>query len=335
MTSRRTFVCALAAGLLATPFAARAQQAQKVYRVGFMFTTSPVSEMAGPEPVHPLARALVQGLRVLGYVEGQNLILERRSAEGRFERFGEIVAELVRLKVDVIVTSVPGVAAAKAVTTTVPIVQAAGGDPVRAGLAQSFAHPGGNITGLTTNPGPEIEGKRLELLKAMLPGVSRIAYLSSRESKVWETPHGKNVRPAAQALSVTLIPAEFSPDRYADALSRINRARVEALLVAETPTAYADRGALMDFVTRTRLPNLFPFRDAVEGGGLMSYGPALADNFRRAATYVDKILKGAKPADLPIEQPTKFELVISLKTAKALGLTIPPSLLARADQLIE
>ena len=335
MTSRRTFVCALAAGLLATPFAARAQQAQKVYRVGFMFTTSPVSEMAGPEPVHPLARALVQGLRVLGYVEGQNLILERRSAEGRFERFGEIVAELVRLKVDVIVTSVPGVAAAKAVTTTVPIVQAAGGDPVRAGLAQSFAHPGGNITGLTTNPGPEIEGKRLELLKAMLPGVSRIAYLSSRESKVWETPNGKTVRPAAQALGVTLIPTEFWPDQNTDALSRINRARVEALLVAETPTAYADRDALMDFVIRTRLPSLFPFREAVEGGGLMFYGPALADNFRRVATYVDKILKGAKPADLPIEQPTKFELVISLKTAKALGLTIPPSLLARADEIIQ
>src|SRR5262249_45148633 len=215
MTSRRTFVCALTAGLLATPFVARAQQAQKVYRVGFMFTTSPVSEMAGPEPVHPLARALVQGLRVLGYVEGQNLILERRSAEGRFERFGEIVAELVRLKVDVIVTSQPGVAATKVLTTTIPIVQAAGGDPVRAGLAQSFAHPGGNITGLTTNPGPEIEGKRLELLKAMLPGVSRIAYLSSRESKVWETPHGKNVRPAAQALSAALIPAAVctSPDR--------------------------------------------------------------------------------------------------------------------------
>jgi len=333
--NRRMFLAGTGAVLFAAPLAAEAQPAGRVYRVGFMFTTSPVSEMAGPEPVHPLARALVQGLRVLGYVEGQNLILERRSAEGRFERFGEIVAELVRLKVDVIVTSVPGVAAARAVTTTVPIVQAAGGEPVRAGLAQSFARPGGNITGLTTNAGPEIEGKRLEVLKAMLPGVSRIAYLSSRESKVWETPNGKTVRPAAQALGVTLIPAEFSRDRYTDALSRINRARVEALLVAETPTAYADRDALMDFVIRTRLPSLFPFREAVEGGCLMSYGPALADNFRRAATYVDKILKGAKPADLPIEQPTKFELVINLKTAMALGLTIPPSLLARADQVIE
>ena len=332
---RREFLGILTGGLLAAPLAAEAQQAEKVYRVGFMFTTSPVSEMAGPEPVHPLARALVQGLRVLGYVEGQNLILERRSAEGRFERFGEIVAELVRLKVDVVVTSAPGVAAARAVTTTVPIVQAAGPDPVRAGLALSFARPGGNITGLTSNVGPEFEGKRLELLKAMLPGVSRIAYLSSRESKVWETPMGKTVRPAAQALSVTLIPAEFSRDRYTDALSRINRARVEALLVAETPTAYADRDALMDFVIRTRLPSLFPFREAVEGGCLMSYGPALADNFRRVATYVDKILKGAKPADLPIEQPTKFELVINLKTAKALGLTIPPSLLARADEVIQ
>jgi len=332
---RRVFVASLTGGFLAAPIVADAQQAEKVYRVGFMFTTSSVSEMAGPEPVHPLARALVQGLRVLGYVEGQNLILVRRSAEGRFERLREIVAELVRLKADVIVTSGPGVPAAKAVTTTVPIVMAAYGDPVRAGLAQSYAHPGSNITGLTTNVGPEIEGKRLELLKAMLPGVSRVAYLSNRESKVWETPNGKTVRTAAQALGVTLIPAEFSPDRYTDAFSRINRARVEALLVAETPTAYGDRGALVDFVTRTRLPSLFPYREGVEGGCLMSYGPALADNFRRAATYVDKILKGAKPADLPIEQPTKFELLINLRTAKALGLTIPPTLLARADEVIQ
>jgi putative ABC transport system substrate-binding protein len=277
----------------------------------------------------------VQGLRVLGYVEGQNLILERRSAEGRFERFGEIVAELVRFKVDVIVTSGPGVAAAKAVTTTVPIVMAAGGDPVRAGFARSFARPGGNITGLTTDAGPEIEGKRLELLQAMLPRVSRVAYVSIREGKAWETPNGKTVRSAAQALGVTLTPVDLSPDRYTDALSRINHARVEALLVAATPTAYGDRGALVDFVTRTRLPSLFPFREAVEGGCSMSYGPALADNFRRSATYVDKILRGAKPADLPVEQPTKFELVINLRSAKTLGLTIPQSLLLRADQVIE
>ena len=335
MIPRRVFVASLTGGFLAAPIVADAQQAEKVYRVGFMFTTSSVSEMAGPEPVHPLARALVQGLRVLGYVEGQNLILERRSAEGRFERLREIVAELVRLKADVIVTSGPGVPAAKAVTTTVPIVMAAYGDPVRAGLAQSYAHPGSNITGLTTNVGPEIEGKRLELLKAMLPGVSRVAYLSYRESKVWGTPMGTTVRPAAQALGVTLIPAEFSPDRHTEALSRINRARVEALLVADTPTTYGDRGALVDLVTRTRLPSLFPYREGAEGGCLMSYGPALADNFRRAATYVDKILKGAKPADLPVEQPTKFELLINLKTAKALGLTIPPSLLQRADEIIQ
>jgi len=336
MTTRRGFLGTLAGGLLAAPLAARAQQARKVYRVGLIFTTSPVSEMAGPEPVHPLARAFVQGLRALGYMEGQNLILERRSAEGRFERFGDIVAELVRLKADVIVTvGDPMARVAKAVTPTVPIVMASSIDPVGEGIVQSFARPGGNITGLTTLVAADIEAKRLQLLREMVSGVSRVAVLASKEDKEWESPWGKSVRTAAQTLGVTLVLAEFTPHRYTDAFTLISRARAEALFVSASAAAFADRDLIVEFATRTRLPSTFRFREPVELGGLMSYGNNAADAFRRAAGYVDKILKGAKPADLPIEQPTKFELVINLKTAKALGLTIPPSLLLRADQVIE
>jgi putative ABC transport system substrate-binding protein len=330
-------MAAIAGGLLAAPLAAEAQeQAEKVYRIGLIAAATPVSEMAGPEPVHPLVRAFVQGLRSLGYVESQNLILERRSAEGRYERFGDIVAELVRLKVDVIVTLAdPAARAAKAVITTVPIVMAVSADPVGTGLVQSLAHPGGNITGLTIYVGPEFEAKRLELLREMLPGVSRVAYLGSKEDKDWESPWGKSVRTAAQGLGVPLVLAEFTPHQFTPAFTLISRARADALFVAPSPATYNDRALIVDFAARTRLPSIFANRESVELGGLMSYGVNRADVFRRAATYVDKILKGAKPGDLPIEQPTRFELVINLKTAKALGLTIPPSLLARADEVVE
>jgi putative ABC transport system substrate-binding protein len=209
---RRRFLVTSVASALAAPLAAEAQAVAKVYRVGLIFTTSPVSEMAGPEPVHPSARAFVQGLRALGYVEGKNLILEGRSAEGRFERFGDIVAELVRLRTDVIVA--PGDVApraAKTVTTTVPIVMATAEDPVGAGLVQSLARPGGNVTGLMLVVGPEIEGKRLEIFREALPGVSRVAYLGSKEEKDWEGPWGQSVRTAAQALGVTLVLPSFRP----------------------------------------------------------------------------------------------------------------------------
>src|SRR5262245_108796 len=336
--NRRAFASvAGAAALLAAPLVAQAQQTGKAYRVGLILITTPVSEMAGPVPANPLARAFVEGLRALGYVEGQNLILERRSAEGRYERFGEIVAELVRLRADVIVTTgTPMARVAKAVTTSVPIVMTGVTDPVGEGLVQSLARPGGNITGLTNVVGaPEIEAKRLELLKELLPGVSRVAYLASKENKDWEAPWGKSVRAAAQALGVTLVLAEHTPHQYTEAFTLFSHARAEALFVSGSGTAYADRALVVDFATRTRLPSSFAYREPVELGGLMSYGVDLSGNSRRAATFVDKILKGAKPADLPIEQPTKFDLVINLKTAKALGLTIPPSLLARADQVIE
>jgi putative ABC transport system substrate-binding protein len=330
---RRAFLGTL--GLL-VPLVSEAQQAGKVYRVGLIAAATPVSEMAGPEPVHPLVRAFVQGLRSLGYVEGQNLILESRSAEGQYGRFGDIAAELVSLKVDVIVTFAhPAAQAAKAVTATVPIVMAVSVDPVGAGLVQSLARPGGNITGLTVYVGPEIEAKRLELLRETLPGVSRVAYLGSKEDKDWESPWGKSVRTAAQGLGVTLVRVEFTPHQYTDAFMLISRARAGGLFVAASPATYNDRALIVDFAARTRLPSIFANRESVETGGLMSYGASNRDNFRRAASFVDKILKGAKPGDLPIEQPTMFELVINAKTAKALGVNIPRSLLLRADQVIE
>src|SRR5262245_22758691 len=227
---RRTFIVGSTAAI-AVPLAAGAQQAGKVHRVGLIVTTSPVSEMMGSEPVHPSVRAFVQGLRALGHVEGQNLILERRSAEGRFERFGDIVTELVSLKTDVIVA--PGdliPRAATAITTTVPIVMATAEDPVGAGLVQSLARPGGNVTGLMLIVGPEIEGKRLEIFREALPGVSRVAYLGSREEKKdWEGAWGQSVRTAAQALGVTLVLAEFPARQYADAFAQVTRARAEAV----------------------------------------------------------------------------------------------------------
>jgi len=311
---RRSFITGISSALLAAPCAAGAQQARKVYRVGLILFATPVSEIVGPEPVSSLIRAFVQGLRALGYVEGQNLILERRSAEGRFERLRDIAAELVRLKADVIVTvTTPVARAAKAVTTSVPIVMVTSGDPMGEGLVQSLARPGGNIAGLTSFVGPEIEAKRMELPKAMLPGVSRVAYLARKEEKGWELPVAKSVRTAAQALGVTLVLAEHGLRQYTEAFTLISRARAEALFVSPNPTAWADRDLIVDFTTRTRLRSPFAYREPVELGGLMSYGASLADNLRRAAGFVDKILK----------------------TAKALRLTIPPSLLTRADEVIE
>jgi putative ABC transport system substrate-binding protein len=326
---------ALTLSLVLVPLAVAAQPPGKaVYRVGLIFTTSPVTEMAGPQPVHPFARAFVDGLRDLGYVEGQNLILDRRSAEGRFERFGDIVAELVRLKADVIVTVSDRMArAAKAVTATTPIVMAVTTDPVGNGVVQSLARPGGNITGLTYVAGLDLEAKGLEILKDALPRARRVAYLGG--SADWDSPAGKSFRAAAQVLGVTVILAEPAPNEYTGAFATISRARPDALFVTGYGPNFAYRGLIVDFATRSRLPSAYVAREFGEAGGLMSYGVNISDLYRRAAMYVDKILHGAKPADLPVEQPTKFELVINLKTAKALGLTIPPSVLLRADRVIE
>jgi putative tryptophan/tyrosine transport system substrate-binding protein len=328
---RREFIALM--GASATwPFAAEAQL--KVRRVALVFTTAPVAEMAGPEPVNPYARAFVHALRALGYVEGQNLILYRRSAEGQFSRYGVIIAELIQLKTEVIVTgSFPAVHWPQAASITVPIVSVFSFDPVEQGLARSLARAGGNITGLTLSAGPEIDGKRIALLKEILPGAARVGYLGTNED--WEGPSGKIVQAAAQVLGLTVVLAAHTSTEYADAFNLLGRVSVDALFVSPGLYQAANRRLIVDFARQSRLPDTHAFREAVELGGLMSYGADVPDLLRRSAGYVDKILKGTKPADLPIEQPTKFELVINLNTAKALNLDIPAELMASADEIIE
>jgi putative ABC transport system substrate-binding protein len=320
------------------PFAARAQQppkSSKVYRVGLAVTTSPLSEMAGPDPIVPNARAFVHGLRDLGYVEGQNLILERRSAEGHPERYHDIIAELVQLNVDVIVTvSTPMIAEAKAITTTVPIVMGASTvDVLNLGLVSSWAKPGGNITGNINLFDPEIDAKRLELLKGMLPSAKRVACLTRIEE--WKGPWGQSVEGAAQKLGLTMVLAAHTPDNYEAAFALITESRVDALFVYPGAYQYGSRKMLVDFARKNRLPDSHSFREAVEVGGLMSYGASVPALWRRAATYVDKILKGANPGELPIMLPTKLEFVINRRTADALGVPVPPSLIALTDEVIE
>ena len=329
MTTRREFIGTLAGGLLAAPLAAEAQQAAKVARIGIL---------GGSAAPTPLREAFLQGLRDLGYVEGRTVVIEYRFDEEKLERLPALAAELVALKVDVIVTgSTPAALAAKQATRTLPIVFVAVGDPVGSGLVTSLARPGGNVTGLS-NLAPELVGKCLELLKQAVPGVSRVAVLwqPGAVGERTEKDMLKEAEVAARALGVRLQFVEArGPEDFDRAFSDMTRARAGALTVLGSAMFFSERRRLVDLAAKNRLPAVYPWREFVDAGGLMAYGPDLADLFRRAATYVDKILKGAKPADLPVEQPTKFELVINLKTAKALGLTIPPSLLGRADQVIE
>ena len=316
------------------PLSAAGQPAVKVHRVGMILTSSPVATMAGPDPVNPLVKPFVYALRDLGYVEGRNLVLERRSAEGNFDRFGEIVAELVDSKVDVIVTGGNELAEAlKRVTSTVPIIMANSYDPVAAGLVASLARPGGNITGFTVHAGPEIEAKRLQMLKESVPQASHVAFLGLKSD--WEGPQGTSVQASARMLGITLVHAEHSPAHFADAFALIIRNKPHALYVARHPAIFANRQLIVDFAVKHRVPGMYPYRESVAAGGLMSYGTNVPDLFRRAAGHVDKILKGTKPADLAVEQPTKFAMVINLNAAKALGVTIPPLLLAQADEVIE
>jgi putative ABC transport system substrate-binding protein len=326
---RRAFLAMLPGGLLAAPLAAEAQPAVKVPRIGYLA----LNPAANPH----LHEAFRQGLRDLGYVEGRNVVIESRNAEGKPERLPALAAELVALKVDVLVAQ-PTVSAlaAKQATGTIPIVFPVA-EPVTSGLVTSLARPGGNVTGLSVLA-PEMAGKSLEFLKQAVPAVSRVAVL-------WDPgafPEGttrdmrKRVEVAARALGVKLQFVEArGPDDFDRAFSEMTRARAGALTVLGGSMFVSERGRLVDLAAKNRLPVVYTARESVDAGGLMAYGPSVPDLFRRSATYVDKILKGAKPADLPVEQPTKFELVINLKTAKALGLTIPQSLLLRADQVIE
>ncbi|HEV2056976.1 MAG TPA: ABC transporter substrate-binding protein [Methylomirabilota bacterium] len=284
----------------------------------------------------PFLDAFRQGLRELGWVEGQNIVIDYRFAEGRFDRLPDLAAELVRLKVDIIVAvSTPGVVAAKNATETIPIVMISVGDPVGLGLIASLARPGGNVTGLSYSAGLEIVGKQLELLKETVPKIRRVAILSNPANPS-HPPAIRELNVAARSLGVRLQFLEArGPNEFDGAFAAMATERVGALLVLTDGVFILHRTQLADLAARSRLPGAHGTREMVEAGGLMSYGPSLRDLYRRSAAYVDKILKGAKPGDLPVEQPTKFALVINLKAAKALGLTIPPSLLQRADEVIQ
>jgi len=308
-----------------------AQSAGKVWRIGIL-SNVPLTDPEGAR----LWGAFIQGLRDLGYVEGQNITIEHRSSEGKFERLPDLAAELVRLKVDVIVTpALHNALAAKQATRTIPIVMASSGDPVGSGLVASLARPGGNVTGLSAL-GFEIVGKQLELLKEIVPRVSRVAVLGNPTSQEVYPLWLGQVKVAARSLGVQLQILEArGPDDFEKAFAAMTRERAGALFVLGDGMFLLHRTRIAELAAKHRLPAMYPVRGFVDAGGLIVYGPSPRDNFRRAATYVDRILKGAKPADLPVEQPTKFELVINLKTATALGLTIPQSLLIRADQVIE
>jgi putative tryptophan/tyrosine transport system substrate-binding protein len=318
----------LAFGLLAAPLAADAQPPTHVHRIGRL-------QAGPPSDPNPTLEAFREGLRDLGYVEGQNLVIESRYAEGREERLPDLVAELVRLKVEVIVAGgVVATRAAQHVTRTIPIVMAGTSDPVGQGLVASLAHPGGNTTGLSFLSA-ELPAKRLELLKEAVPQSARVAVLANPANASYK-PWMNSLTMAARALGLQLHVVEVRrADELDTAFAAMTRADADTLIVLSDPELVTPlRGRVTNLAAKSRLPAMYDWKLDVEAGGLMSYGPSLPDNWRRAATYVDKILKGTKPADLPIEQSMKFELVINLKTAQALGLTIPPSLLFQADEVI-
>ena len=332
MMCRGVRLIALALGILAAPLAADAQQPEKVYRIGGLGAVAPTT----PE-FQRLWGAFREGLRERGYIEGQHFVIEYRWTEGRPELAPSLAAELVSLKVDLIV-AVGGdrARATQQATSAIPIVMVYVLDPVKEGLVASLARPGGNVTGVTMVAGLEIAGKHLELLKEAVPKVSRVAVLSAPAINPANAAYLRETQAAAQALGVTLQFYEVrDPKEFEGAFAAMTKSRAGALLVQAHPFIYVHARRIVDLAAKSRLPAVYPFRESVEAGGLMAYAVNAPDMFRRAATYVDKILKGAKPADLPVEQPTKFELVINLKTAKALGLTIPQSVLIRADQVIE
>ncbi len=321
---RREFVTLVSGALVAWPLVARAQPSGKIWRIGFI--AHRYEEFYDP---------LFQGLRELGYTEGQNLVVERRYAEGRVERFKEFAAEMVQLKVDlIIVVTTPAAFAARNATTTIPIVHPAAIDPVGTGLIASLAHPGGNVTGLAVL-NAETSAKRLELLREVVPGLSRGAVLWNAANPA-NTLAWKETEGAGRVLGVALQSHEVrGPKDFEGAFAMIAQQHPDILVVLRDALTLEYRKEIIGFALRERLPSMFVGKLWAEEGGLMCYGDRLPERYRRAADVVDRILKGAKPADLPVEQPTTFELVINLKTAKAIGLNLPPAFLARADQVIE
>ena len=328
MITRRKIVITLGVGALAFPLSSLAQRQAGVWRIGFLGAESASGYASNVE-------AMRAGLRKLGYVEGKNISIEYRYAEGRNDHFPGLAAELVRLRVDVIVTSgAPAAIAAKQASITIPIVMAQVNDPVGLGLIASLGKPGGNITG-SANLHSDLGAKQLELLKEAAPKTSRVAIL-------WNPANPgaalivKHMQHGAQALGMTLLPVEVrDPSEVESAFAAMTRERANALSLPPDPVFLPFGKRIVELAARNRLQAMYGWRELVEAGGLMAYGPSIPDMFRRAATYVDKILKGAKPADLPVEQATTFELVINMKTAKALGLKIPNSILVRADKVIE
>ncbi len=316
----------LALGILLTPLAADAQQAKKIHRIGYLSIASQPDNQ----------EAFRQGLRELGYIEGQNITVESRFAAGNVDRLPELAAELISLKVDVVVAvGTPDALVAKKATQTIPIITVASSDPVGSGLVASLARPGGNVTGLTTFPGLEMSGKHIELLKEIVPELTHVVVLANPANPP-TAGFLREAERAARSLGVQLRIVEArSPNDLNGAFSTIKKERAGALLVIADPVLVYNRSRIVAFAASSRLPAMYPYGLFVGVGGLMSYGVNIPDLFRRAATYVDRILKGTKPADLPVEQPTRFELVINLKTAKALGLTIPQSVFIRADKVIE
>jgi putative ABC transport system substrate-binding protein len=324
--NNKFLICSLTGALLATASLVEAQQT-KLPRVGFLIGGSSSSESLRIE-------AFRRGLSELGYVEGKNITIEYRYAEGNIERLPKLAAELVRLNVDMIVAPGPASRAAKNATGTIPVVVTNVGDPVGTGLVASLAQPGGNVTGLSSLT-PDLGGKQLEILKEAFPATSRVAVF-------WTRGVGANTRwleetkIIADQIGVRLQPVELrSADEFEVAFSAIKKDRASALIVLRNPLTTTHQSRTVELAAKSRLPAMYYDREFVDSGGLMSYGPNFSDLFRRAATYVDKILKGAKPAELPVEQPTKFELVINLKTANQIGLTIPPNVLAQADKVIK
>jgi putative ABC transport system substrate-binding protein len=315
--------------ILAAPLAIEAQQTGKVYRIGVLEVVGVASNAAN-------LSAFRQGLAELGYVEGQNVVIEYRSADGRPERFSDLATELVRLKVDVIVTrGTPATLAAKQATQTIPIVMASsGGDPVVEGIVASLTRPGGNVTGLHIMAPPELGGKRLQLLKEAVPGSSRIGILWNPD--LYTPLIVRDTERTARAMGVPLKSLEVQrSEPFEQLFETALFGQVDALIAVEDSLTFTYRTRILDFAAMSRLPAIYGLREFVDAGGLMSYGTDRRDLYRRCATYVHRILTGASPADLPVEPPIKFELAINLKTARALGLTIPPALLRRADYIIQ
>jgi putative ABC transport system substrate-binding protein len=326
--SRRQFIMLLGGAAATWPLAARAQQAGKVWRIAYL---AGVSRSAASGSY----AAFVEGMRELGYIEGKDFVIEWRSVEGRYERFPEMTAELVRLKVDIFVTGVTAaLPALQRATATIPIVMAYSTDPVGNGLVASLVHPSGNITGLAGSS-DDSSPKQLELLTTIVPNVSRVGLLGNPDTETYSSVLN-NVQDAARKVGLSLVPIEArNPQEIEDALAAFARERVLAVMVAVDAVFFGQRWRIAELALANRLATMFALREYAEAGGLMSYGENVADFFRRAASFVDKIFKGAKPGDLPIEQPTKFNLVINRKTADALGLTIPPQLYIFADEVIE